>query len=139
MAIRKPTAPAEKSAVFAEFLAGAGKDNSAAFKTGSKVEGTVSAVKGDDVFVDIGYKSEGIVSLGEFSDPAEVKPGLKFQVKLLDLEDERRRTTRSAGRRFRPSTPRAASSPAPSRARCAADCSWTSTAWRRSSPARTWT
>ena len=89
MAIRKPTAPAEKSAVFAEFLAGAGKDNSAAFKTGSKVEGTVSAVKGDDVFVDIGYKSEGIVSLGEFSDPAEVKPGLKFQVKLLDLEDDK--------------------------------------------------
>ena len=89
MAIRKPTAPAEKSAVFAEFLAGAGKDNSAAFKTGSKVEGTVSAVKGDDVFVDIGYKSEGIVSLGEFSDPAEVKPGIKFQVKLLDLEDDK--------------------------------------------------
>ena len=89
MAIRKPTAPAEKSAVFADFLAGAGKDNSAAFKTGSKVEGTVSAVKGDDVFVDIGYKSEGIVSLGEFSDPAEVKPGLKFQVKLLDLEDDK--------------------------------------------------
>ena len=75
--------------MFAEFLAGAGKDNSAAFKTGSKVEGTVSAVKGDDVFVDIGYKSEGIVSLGEFSDPAEVKPGLKFQVKLLDLEDDK--------------------------------------------------
>ena len=55
MAIRKPTAPAEKSAVFAEFLAGAGMDNTV-FTPGSIVEGTVSAVKGDDVFVDIGYK-----------------------------------------------------------------------------------
>ncbi len=88
MAIRKPTAPAEKSAVFAEFLAGAGKDNTV-FTPGSIVEGTVSVVKGDDVFVDIGYKSEGIVGLGEFADPAEVKPGLKFQVMLRELENDK--------------------------------------------------
>jgi len=88
MAIRKPTAPAEKSAVFAEFLAGAGKDNTA-FTPGSIVEGTVSVVKGDDVFVDIGYKSEGIVAISEFADPAEVKPGLKFQVMLRELENDK--------------------------------------------------
>ena len=88
MAIRKPTAPAEKSAVFAEFLAGAGMDNTV-FTPGSIVEGTVSAVKGDDVFVDIGYKSEGIVGIDEFADPAEVKPGLKFSVMLRELENEK--------------------------------------------------
>ncbi len=88
MAIRKPTAPAEKSAVFAEFLAGAGMDNTE-FTPGSIVEGTVSAVKGDDVFVDIGYKSEGIVGIDEFADPAEVKPGLKFSVMLRELENEK--------------------------------------------------
>ena len=85
MAIRKPTAPAEKSAIFAEFLAGvsAGKDKKVV--SGSIVEGTVSAVKGNDVFTDIGYKSEGIVGLDEFADKAEVKPGLKFQVKVLEI------------------------------------------------------
>ena len=87
MAIRKPTAPAEKSAVFAEFLAGATVGKNVRFAPGSIVEGTVSAVKGNDVFTDIGYKSEGIVGLDEFPDAAEVKPGLKFQVKLLD-DDE---------------------------------------------------
>ena len=89
MAIRKPTAPAEKSAVFAEFLAGATVGKNVRFAPGSIVEGTVSAVKGNDVFTDIGYKSEGIVGLDEFPDAAEVKPGLKFQVKLLELEDDK--------------------------------------------------
>ena len=61
MAIRKPTAPSEKSALMADMLANAGQESK--FKNGSLIEGTVSAVKGDDVFVDIGYKSEGSVSL----------------------------------------------------------------------------
>ena len=89
MAIRKPTAPAEKSAIFAEFLAGvtAGKDKKVV--PGSIVEGIVSAVKGNDVFTDIGYKSEGIVGLDEFADKAEVVPGFRFQVKVIDLEDDK--------------------------------------------------
>ena len=89
MAIRKPTAPAEKSAVFAEFLAGASASKNKKVVPGSIVEGTVSVVKGNDVFTDIGYKSEGIVSLDEFPDAAEVKPGLQFQVKVLELEDDK--------------------------------------------------
>ncbi len=87
MAIRKPTAPAEKSAIFAEFLAGANTKQE--FVPGSIVSGTVSAVKDNDVFVDIGYKSEGVVSIEEFKDPSEVKPGLKFDVMLVDLENEK--------------------------------------------------
>jgi ribosomal protein S1 len=83
MAIRKPTAPSEKSAFMAEMLAGAGQESK--FKNGSIIEGTVSAVKGDDVFVDIGYKSEGTVSLSEFSEDSDVKVGDKVTVMLVQL------------------------------------------------------
>ena len=51
MAIRKPTPKGEKSAAMAELLAQAGQESK--FKNGSLVEGTISAVKGDDVIVDI--------------------------------------------------------------------------------------
>ena len=87
MAIRKPAEAGEKSAIMAELLAGAGKGST--FKSGSIVEGTITAVKGDDVFVDIGYKSEGVIHLDEFSDPAEAVPGHKFNVLISALEDER--------------------------------------------------
>ena len=87
MAIRKPTREAEKSAVFAEFLTTVSQDSK--FTPGSIVTGKVSVVKGSDVFVDIGYKSEGVVALEEFSDPSEVKPGLEFQVKLVELENDK--------------------------------------------------
>ena len=91
MAIRKPSAPSEKSALMAELLAGANEDQTSKFTPGSIIEGTVSAVKGDDVFVDVGYKSEGAVSLSEFKEEerADVKPGLKFPVMLVSLEDDK--------------------------------------------------
>ena len=87
MAIRKPAEAGQKSAAMAELLAGVGMDTT--FKSGSIVEGTVSAVKDDDVFTDIGYKSEGIVNLGEFTDPADAVPGFKFNVMIVSLEDDR--------------------------------------------------
>ena len=87
MAIRKPTAPGEKSAAMAELLAGNGQDST--FKPGSIVEGTVSVVKGDEVYVNIGYKSEGKIDLAEFADPAEAKPGLKIKVLLRELENDK--------------------------------------------------
>ena len=87
MAIRKPAEAGQKSTAMADLLAGAGKGST--FKAGSIVEGTVSAVKGDDVFTDIGYKSEGVVHLDEFIDPAEAVPGHKFNVMIVSLEDDR--------------------------------------------------
>ena len=87
MAIRKPAEAGLKSAAMAELLAGVGMDTT--FKSGSIVKGTVSAVKDDDVFTDIGYKSEGVVNLDEFSDPAEAVPGFKFNVMIVSLEDDR--------------------------------------------------
>ena len=74
MAIRKPTPASAKSAAMAEILA---QSQDAKFKNGSLVEGTVSAVKDDDVFIDIGYKSVGSVDISEFGADAEVKVGDK--------------------------------------------------------------
>ena len=87
MAIRKPTAPSERSAAMAEMLAQAGQESK--FKSGSLVEGTVSAVKDGDAFVDIGYKSEGVVPVEEFGDGAEVKVGDKVTVMLRELENDK--------------------------------------------------
>jgi len=87
MAIRKPKAPSEKSSAMGELLASAGQESK--FKNGSLVEGTVSAIKGDDVFIDIGYKSEGAVSLPEFGEGADVKVGDKVTVMLVQLENEK--------------------------------------------------
>ena len=86
MAIRKPTAPSERSSAMAEMLAQAGQESK--FKNGSLIEGTVSAVKGDDVFIDIGYKSEGAVSASEFGADS-VKVGEKVTVMLVQLENEK--------------------------------------------------
>ncbi|MBQ3289396.1 MAG: 30S ribosomal protein S1 [Kiritimatiellae bacterium] len=59
------------------------------FKNGSLIEGTVSAIKGDDVFVDIGYKSTGTIGIDEFGEGAEVKVGDKVTVMLRELENDK--------------------------------------------------
>ena len=87
MAIRKPTAPSERSSAMEAMLSQALQESK--FKNGSIIEGTVSAVKGDDVFIDIGYKSEGSVSASEFGDDASVKVGDKVTVMLVQLENEK--------------------------------------------------
>ena len=79
-------APSERSSAMADMLACAGQE--AKFKNGSIIDGTVSAIKGDDVFVDIGYKSEGSVALDEFGE-AGVKVGDKVTVMLVKLEDDK--------------------------------------------------
>ena len=91
MAIRKPTAPADKSAAMAEMLATASQDTK--FKSGNLIEGTVCAIKDDDVCVDIGYKSVGVISIDEFSsagaDAPAVKVGDSVIVMLVKLEDDK--------------------------------------------------
>ncbi len=88
MAIRKPTLPSEKSQAFAAFLEQQASVQDTQFKPGSIIEGVVSTIKGDDVFVNINYKSEGVVSRDEFGD-ADVKAGDKFPVMLIVLEDDK--------------------------------------------------
>ena len=88
MAIRKPTLPAPKSEAMAELLSGS-MGQTETIKPGKIVDGTIKVVKGNDVFIDIGYKSEGRVDLSEFSDPADAKPGDKVQVLVRELENEK--------------------------------------------------
>ncbi|MBR7180431.1 MAG: 30S ribosomal protein S1 [Kiritimatiellae bacterium] len=86
MAIRKPSAPSERSAAMAEMLAQAGQELK--FKGGALVEGVVSAIKGDEIFVDIGYKSSGAVDASEFG---ELVPavGDKVTVMIRELENDK--------------------------------------------------
>tara|TARA_R110002072_G_scaffold302710_2_gene487607 strand:- start:109497 stop:111452 length:1956 start_codon:yes stop_codon:yes gene_type:complete len=60
-----------------------------AFDPGKIVPGKVIRLEGDDVLVDVGYKSEGVVSLDEWNDQAvKPKPGDEIEVLLEDFEDE---------------------------------------------------
>ncbi|MFO0693374.1 MAG: 30S ribosomal protein S1 [Polyangiales bacterium] len=62
-----------------------------ALKEGEIVQGTVIKVGKDSVVVDIGYKSEGVISAQEFLDPAggvSVKPGDKVDVLVESREND---------------------------------------------------
>ena len=58
-------------------------------KEGGVVEGTVVAIQQAGVVVDIGYKSEGLIPVGEFSSSeiAALKVGERIQVYLEERED----------------------------------------------------
>ncbi len=56
-------------------------------KEGEIVTGTVVYVTEKDVFLNIGFKSEGIVALTEFREKAALKPGDKVDVYLETVED----------------------------------------------------
>jgi small subunit ribosomal protein S1 len=58
------------------------------FVEGSIVSGEVLEVRSNEVLVDIGYKSEGIIPANEFGDLSEVKPGDKLDVLLAEIEDD---------------------------------------------------
>jgi small subunit ribosomal protein S1 len=55
---------------------------------GSIVKGTIIEVGTKDVLVDIGYKSEGVISGGEFEDIKTVKVGDVIDVLIEKLEDK---------------------------------------------------
>ena len=89
MAIRKPQAAAAKTGPMYEAMMAALASENNQFAPGSIIKGTVSAIKGNDVFVDIGYKSEGVVNANEFSDASEIKIGDVIDVMLIELESEK--------------------------------------------------
>ena len=57
------------------------------FAEQSLVKGTIIEVRPKDVLVDIGYKSEGLISLDEFPDPATAAIGNEIEVLLERFED----------------------------------------------------
>ena len=58
------------------------------FSPGSVLTGTVVGRAGDDVVVEVGLKSEGLVSISEFDDPSEAVAGEKVEVVLETVESE---------------------------------------------------
>jgi small subunit ribosomal protein S1 len=58
------------------------------FEIGRIVSGKVVEVVGDQVVVDVGYKSEGLVPLNEWEDEPPPKPGEDVEVLLEGMEDE---------------------------------------------------
>jgi len=58
------------------------------FKEGQIVKGRVIEVRPREVLVDIGYKSEGAISLGEFDDAEDIQIGDEVEVLILRLENE---------------------------------------------------
>lgn len=53
------------------------------------VTGNVTAINGGDVVLDLNYKSDGIVPLGDFKDMPELKVGDKVDVYVEKQEDEK--------------------------------------------------
>jgi small subunit ribosomal protein S1 len=57
-------------------------------KEGEIVLGTVIGVTREDVIVDVGFKSEGIIPIGEFAGEVNVKVGDRIDVYLEAVEDQ---------------------------------------------------
>ena len=56
-------------------------------KEGEIVSGKIIAISEKEIAVDIGFKSEGILAIEEFDDPAELKVGDAIDVYLDSVED----------------------------------------------------
>jgi small subunit ribosomal protein S1 len=56
-------------------------------KEGEIVQGTVIGVSRDDVIVDVGFKSEGIIPMAEFQEALTLKNGDEIEVFLEQMED----------------------------------------------------
>jgi len=64
------------------------KQSAVRFAPGQIVKGTVIEVRNKEVLVDIGYKSEGVVSGNQFDDVKTVKVGDEVEVLIEKLEDK---------------------------------------------------
>ena len=58
-------------------------------RQGEIVHGNVIGVNPDDVIVDVGFKSEGCISISEFPQPLNIKVGDEIDVFLEQIEDSR--------------------------------------------------
>ncbi|MCP4632228.1 MAG: 30S ribosomal protein S1 [candidate division Zixibacteria bacterium] len=57
-------------------------------KEGEVIEGTIAGVTRDDVIVDVGFKSEGLIPIEEFTEPVNIQVGEKISVFLEAVEDQ---------------------------------------------------
>ena len=64
------------------------KQSTIRFVAGEIVKGIIIEVRSKEVLVDIGYKSEGVISANEFEDIKKVKVGDEIDVLIEKLEDK---------------------------------------------------
>ena len=57
-------------------------------KEGELIKGKVVRIQGDNVIVDVGFKSEGTIAKTEFADVNEIKMGQEIEVVLESVEDQ---------------------------------------------------
>jgi small subunit ribosomal protein S1 len=57
-------------------------------KEGELIKGRVVRIQGDNVIVDVGFKSEGTIPKNEFIEGAELKVGQEIEVVLESVEDQ---------------------------------------------------
>ena len=69
-------------------LFGAYEESMRSIGEGEIVRGTVLSIDEKDVLVDVGFKSEGIISLSEFPDPTSIKVGDVLEVFLEKMENQ---------------------------------------------------
>jgi small subunit ribosomal protein S1 len=55
---------------------------------GTILKGTIAQRFGNDVIVEIGLKSEGIVSVDDFDDPEEIQSGREIEVLIEEVDTE---------------------------------------------------
>ncbi len=55
---------------------------------GTILKGKIIAKNGNDVIVEVGLKSEGVVDASEFDNPDEIVPGREIEVLLEDIDSE---------------------------------------------------
>ena len=77
------TSPVETTESFADLLSQFERSHSRRVEGGQQIRGTVVTVSADSVFVDIGFKSEGVLPLALFRDAGEeIAPGEKLSVSV---------------------------------------------------------
>lgn len=87
MAKKSKTPAVEMDAARAEMMA-MYEQTLSTFTEGAIVKGRIVEVRPQEVLVDIGYKSEGLLPASEFKDLSEVHAGDEVEVLLERLEDE---------------------------------------------------
>src|SRR5437016_1896303 len=85
--IRESPTPSELNESFESILSQFERSHTAKAAEGLR-EGTVVSVSADSVFVDIGFKTEGVLPLSEFQNDSAVKPGDKLQVTIKGRDPE---------------------------------------------------
>ncbi len=98
MAIRKPQVAQPKTGLMYQAMEAALSEQMNQFTANSIIKGKVSGIRGNEVLVDIGYKSEGIVNANEFKDVSTVHVGDVIDVLLVELESDSGMVNLSKGR-----------------------------------------